>query len=231
LKRLVIFAIVIASLVSAGWYFDFIDRGIDFVEGRQAEYVLSTEDETAFRQWLKEEPSRETLFTEFSDYLREQGVDKVVPVWTLTRGDVNRLPWCADAGFVLPPKRLWPNIVPTLRLIRDHVIPIIGRVEVRSGFRTPALNSCAHGAPKSRHLSYFALDMVALNQPDGRTVFSKLCAQWKKAGPQSRWGLGAYFDPNRSTVNKDARFHVDATGWRTWGFSKKAGSSGCLLLK
>jgi hypothetical protein len=120
--------------------------------------------------------------------------------------------------------------VPALRIVRDRVIPVLGRVEVRSVYRSASLNTCVNGAPQSRHLSFAAIDMVALDQPDSRTTFTKLCAAWIKAGPKSGWGLGAYFDPAKIMANRDARFHVDGTGWRSWGFSKKAASSACRLL-
>jgi Peptidase M15 len=183
-----------------------------------------------FSQWLEESPDRTTKFEQFSSFLTSRGVGHVVPIWSLTRGDRDRMRHCAGAGFIIPPHDLWANMVPALRLLERRVIPVIGRVEVVSVYRSAALNQCARGAPASRHLKFSALDLIAPGQPDGRTLFTKLCASWKAAGPRSGWGLGAYFDPLRPTSNRQARFHVDATGWRSWGFSKKAASSVCRLL-
>lgn len=184
-----------------------------------------------FDQWLHDSPSRSSDFQDFSAYLQSKGVGDVVPMWSLTRGDKDRIKACAGAGFVIPPRSVWPNIVPALRLVEQRVKPKLGRVEVVSVFRTADLNRCARGAPASRHLKFSALDLIAPDQPDGRTLFGKLCASWRAAGPKSGWGLGAYFDPTRPTANRQARFHVDATGWRSWGFSKKSASSGCRLME
>jgi Peptidase M15 len=183
-----------------------------------------------FSLWLDTDPKRAEQFAKLQGFLAKHGVAGIVPDWTLARGDQGRIGRCVDAGFIFPPETDWPKIVPALRLVRDKVIPAVGRVEVISVYRTNSLNACAGGALASRHLDFSALDLIALEQPDGRAVFDHLCKAWKQAGPQSRWGLGAYFDPRRPTANKAARFHVDATGWRSWGFSKKAETSGCKLI-
>jgi len=188
-------------------------------------------DSVAFAAWLKADKQRPKVFAAFALYLREKSVGDVVPIWELARADVNNVARCGGQAFVMPPRNLWHNLVPALRIVKAHVIPAVGDVEVRSVFRAPSLNICASGAPHSRHLSFSAVDLVATYQPNARTTFSKLCTAWRIAGPRSGWGLGAYFDPARPTVNADGRFHVDATGWRSWGFSKHAASSGCILLK
>jgi hypothetical protein len=187
-------------------------------------------DSDDYQAWLSAAPGRADEVSDLNAFLRSKGVGGIVPIKTLLRGDKDRQDRCPGAGFVLPPRRLWPNIVPALRLVRDRVIPAVGPVRVVSVYRSPDLNACARGAPASRHLSFAALDMIAPRQPDGRTVFAKLCRAWKVAGPKSGWGLGAYFDPARPTANRQARFHVDGTAWRSWGFSKKATSSGCKLI-
>jgi hypothetical protein len=201
----------------------------------QAEALLSPQTHSLskadFDLWLTGSRERAAAFQHFSTFLERKGVGEVVPIWSLTRGDKDRTRHCQEAGFVIPPRNLWGNMVPALRLVERRVIPVIGRVEVISVYRSADLNRCARGAPASRHLKFSALDMIAPGQPDGRTLFVKLCASWKAAGPKSGWGLGAYFDPLRPTSNRQARFHVDATGWRSWGFSKKAASSGCRLLR
>ena len=187
-------------------------------------------DHAAFETWLDAEAKRRQEFSSLTSFLATAGVGDVVPAWSLLREDAGSPPWCDGAGFSMPPRAEWRHIVPALRLVRDKVIPAVGRVELRSGYRTPALNSCVRGAPKSRHLSFSAVDLVALDQPDPQTTFAKLCAAWTKAGQRSGWGLGAYFDPARATANGSARFHIDGAGWRTWGFSKKSASSGCRFF-
>lgn len=226
MKRLLLILIGLAVLTTLAWQIGLIDNLFSRYETHQAR----KNNEASFRIWLKGDSRRARDFDALNDYLNRQGVGHVLPVWALMRADDGSYAWCKGDAFGIPPLESWPHIVPALRLVRDRVIPVIGRVEVRSVYRTPQLNSCVFGAPKSRHLSFAAVDLVALDQTDSRTTFSKLCAAWAKAGPQSGWGLGAYFDPAKIMANRDARFHVDGTGWRSWGFSKKAASSGCHLL-
>jgi Peptidase M15 len=230
LKRASAILLGLMLIGSLAWALGGVDQIVSYAEQRQVQRSINSQNEAAFRVWLKEQPERSAQFDALAAFLNKEGVGKVVPIWTLARGDLNRLPWCKGAGFVLPPRKTWANLPPALRLVRDEVIPAVGQVEVLSAFRTPELNKCAHGASQSRHLTFSAMDLIAPDQPDGKTMFAKLCRRWKAAGPASRWGLGAYFDPARPNANKQARFHVDATGWRSWGFSKKSTSSGCKLL-
>jgi hypothetical protein len=193
-------------------------------------HVNELDEEAAFKTWLNEQPMRASEFAALTTFLKREGVDDVVPVWTLARGDANRLTKCKGAGFILPPRAQWPNIVPALKIVRTHVMPAVGQVEIVSVYRSPELNVCAGGAEQSRHLTFAALDLIAPQQPDNKSLFQTLCAAWQRAGPQSGWGFGAYFDPDRPTANAQARFHVDGTGWRSWGFSKASASSGCRLM-
>ncbi len=181
----------------------------------------------AFDRWLARDPALARDFGAFSAFVARAGHADTVPSWTLLRAS-NRQ--CGVDAFVMPPRRLWHSIIPALNLVRDKVIPTVGRVEVVSAFRTPAVNGCARGASQSRHLSFSAVDLVPLDQPDAASSFRRLCARWRAEGRAVRWGLGAYFDAARPEQNQIGRFHVDATGWRSWGFSYGSESSGCTQL-
>ncbi len=183
------------------------------------------------RRWLAAVPGRQAQFAALSADLARAGVGDVVPLWTLLRTNPQRLARCGGPAFMLPPRAQWRNMVPALRLVRDQVIPAVGRVDVASVQRDEALNECSGGARSSRHLSFSAIDLVPLDVPDARDAFTRLCRAWRAAGPRSGWGLGAYFDPARMRQNQRARFHVDGTGWRTWGFSRSGESSGCHHLR
>jgi hypothetical protein len=226
MKRITAILVIAALTTALFWHLGLIENLFSRYETRQAHQ----HNETSFQTWLKTDPARARDFAALSAYLKGEDVGDVVPVWSLTRADDGSYFWCKGEAFGIPPRASWPHIVPALRIVRDRVIPVLGRVEVRSVYRSASLNTCVHGAPQSRHLSFSAIDLVALDQPDSRTTFTKLCAAWAKAGPKSGWGLGAYFDPAKIMANRDARFHVDGTGWRSWGYSKKAASSGCRLL-
>jgi hypothetical protein len=184
----------------------------------------------AFDRWLAAAPGRRADFAAFAAFLHRSGVADIVPPWTLLRADGTSSRRCLAAAFVMPPRRLWPNILPALRLVRARVIPAVGQVEVSSALRDPALNACANGAQQSRHLSFSALDLLPVEQADKHRSFALLCRAWRRAGGGSGWGLGAYYDPARPLQNRVGRFHVDGTGWRTWGFSYRRASSGCNIV-
>lgn len=200
-------------------------RTINSVRGATPSVV----DRAAFDRWLAADPHRAAEVAAFRAFLARHGVADVLPHWTLLRANANKSERCRADPFVLPPRNRWPNIVPALRLVRSTIVPAVGRVEVASAFRLPALNHCSKGASQSRHLTFGAIDLIPLDQPDAATGFARLCSAWRRAGPASRWGLGAYIDPRRPTLNRVGRFHVDATGWRSWGFSYHSASSGCAL--
>ena len=131
----------------------------------------------------------------------------------------------------MPPKDRWNEIVPTLRLLRDEVIPVTGPVEVVSGWRSPAINRCVNGASRSRHLEFRALDLVASEMRDRRKLFTDLCALQRRAGRRTAMGLGAYYDPGElQPRNTAGRFHIDAAGYRTWGFDYTGRSNPCPNL-
>ena len=182
--------------------------------------------QTAFNDWLREDAARQAEYAAFDTYLRERGVAEIVPPWQLTRIDAHYAQRCDLPVFRIPPRGLWPNVVPALRLVRDHVKPAVGEVAVLSSYRTPELNVCARGASRSNHLTFHALDLVTQARRGGSEFYQELCAMQDRAGPGSRMGLGAYFDPNAPNY-AGGRFHIDARGYRSWGRSYSSASSPC----
>jgi hypothetical protein len=148
----------------------------------------------------------------------------------LLRTDANYAARCNLDAFAMPPKDKWPAILPTLRVVRDEVIPVVGPVEVNAAWRSDELNECVNGASRSRHLAFSALDLIAPEREDKRAMFVDLCAMHAKVGARTKMGLGAYFDPSRPGRNKFGRFHIDASGYRTWGYDFTRKSSGCRYL-
>lgn len=186
--------------------------------------------QTAFEDWQNGDIKRQQEFAAFTDYLKAKKLDNIIPIWQLMRTDIALKSKCKRPAFIIPPRKTWPNIVPTLRLIKKEIIPALGKVEVYSSYRTAAFNDCVGGASKSQHLRFSGLDLVAHDMDDRMELFRTLCALHRKIGPSEKFGLGAYFDPRKPNSNRIARFHVDAAGFRSWGFSKKSASSGCQLL-
>jgi hypothetical protein len=187
--------------------------------------------EASFDRWLASEEGRKAEFQRFETYLVEQGVSDVVPAWQLLRTDANHAVRCGIAAFEMPPEAKWSAIVPALRLIGEEVIPVVGRVEVFSAYRSDELNACAKGAPRSRHLAFEAVDLVAPEQTDKTGMFADLCDMHRRVGSNSGMGLGAYFDAARPRANPQGRFHIDGSGFRTWGFDYTRKSSFCLTMR
>lgn len=185
----------------------------------------------AFQSWLREDASRRAAFDAFSAYLDKQGVGEVVPIWQLARVDGQYAARCRLGYFALPPRAQWSQIVPALKLVREQVIPVTGPVEVVSSWRSPEINACVGGASRSAHLDFKALDLVAVKRNDRRQLFADLCAMQRAAGRASRMGLGAYYNPGNPVTNWEGRFHIDAHGYRTWGFDYTAKSNPCPKLR
>ncbi|GAA4007630.1 hypothetical protein GCM10022280_00160 [Sphingomonas swuensis] len=172
-----------------------------------ADYVTAGQDEPGYRRWVLEQPWRQSAVRQFHDYLTASGVSFVAPTWQLLRtaSDWQR---CGAQPFEVPPSEDWPNIVNTLRYVRDHVVPRVGPVEPVSVFRNAGLNRCAGGAPESVHRSMSAVDFVPLSPIDRPGLIRRLCAEHQVEGPRYNAGLGFY---------TKLRFHVDSWKYRTWG--------------
>lgn len=184
----------------------------------------------SFDHWLARSAARQQDFQEFRRYLELQGVSSVVPDWQLVRSDLTLDRRCAGEPFEIPPRNLWPNAVPVLRFIRAEVAPVVGPIEVVSAYRSERANRCAGGASESRHLTFSGFDLVTLRRLDNRTLFERLCGLHRKLGRAKNFGLGAYFDPGNPQRNGTGRFHIDLSGYRSWGYGYGGASSPCRQL-
>jgi hypothetical protein len=171
-----------------------------------APYISAGQDEPGYRSWYLAAPWRAGQVKAFNDYLAAAGVAGVVPTWQLLRTATS---WseCGSQPFEIAPTSEWPNIIQTLRYIRDDVIPLIGPVEAVSVYRNPQLNQCAGGAPESAHKLDSAIDMVPLRPTDRVTLMRALCGNHSEHGAAYGAGLGFY---------AYLRFHVDSTKFRRW---------------
>lgn len=148
----------------------------------------------------------------FERYLAEQGLAEVAPLYQLLRSasDWQR---CAAEPFALPPEALWPSAGRTLSLLKAlREDGVIGRFEVVSAYRAPALNRCAGGSANSAHTWAYAVDLW-LEQPA-----PALCEFWKAHGQRWQMGLSRY---------PSGRIHIDTAGYRTWGEDYTRGSAFC----
>ena len=167
-------------------------------------------------------PGHRGQILSFEAWQQAAGVDHVLPTWQLVR-TASMWRECNAQPFEVPPFRLWPGMVKTLRFIRDHVVPAVGPVEAVSGYRNPALNACARGSERSAHLDFFALDLVPLRPTTRRQLFEEICPMHSRDGPAAGVGLGFY---------TFTRFHIDTRSFRRWGTAGPAGNeSPCAVLE
>jgi Peptidase M15 len=184
-----------------------------------------------FQAWLTANPDQAVQFDALKAYLAREGVAEVLPLWQLIQTETQEAATkCEIARYATPPQDMWPTMVPTLRLIRQEIVPLLGPVKVLSSFRTNAANRCSLGAPQSPHKRYSALDLAVVNEMPQKEMFAKLCKHWYGLSPSWGYGLGAYYVRGYPAYNQEGRFHVDTLGRRTWGHSYGAYTSHCREL-
>ena len=98
-----------------------------------------------FRDWLAANPDQLPRYQAFVAFLNAQGVGDILPPWQLVQSDT-AADRCEIAPYVVPEEAKWAEIVPTLWLIKETIVPAVGPVRVLSGYRTEAANRCANGA-------------------------------------------------------------------------------------
>jgi hypothetical protein len=184
-----------------------------------------------FQVWLVANPDQASQFEELKAYLTREGVADVLPLWQVIQTEtIEAATKCEIPGFAVPSQDIWPSIVPTLRLVKQEIIPLLGPVKVLSSFRTNEANKCSLGAPQSPHKRYSALDLAMVDPMPQKEMFVKLCKHWSGLSPRWGYGLGAYYVRGYPAYNQEGRFHVDTLGRRTWGHSYGAYTSHCREL-
>jgi uncharacterized protein YcbK (DUF882 family) len=88
-----------------------------------------------------------------------------------------------------PPKRLWKNIVPTLRIVDDLRASFGKPCTILSSYRSPGYNKTVGGASLSQHKEFTALD-ITFDGVSPQQVYDRLI-EWRKAG-KFTGGLGLY---------------------------------------
>jgi hypothetical protein len=173
-------------------------------------------DLTHFAQW-QQSVSNKAQANALQTYLTQNGVGNVLPLRQLLRSDVK---WrkCGAEPFSVPPKAMWAQMVPTLKTIRDEVIPLVGRVEAQSVFRGPDINRCIKGASKSTHMRFHSIDMRPVRPVPREQLIGKLCKLHSEKGKALNMGLGIY---------SGTRFHIDTAGYRRWGQDYRTATSPC----
>jgi uncharacterized protein YcbK (DUF882 family) len=171
--------------------------------------------EARYRDWLSI-GTHATDVEAYRAYLQEQDVADAIPMSALLRTarDWRR---CGNNEFALPPKPLWPQMPPTLRVVER--LKTAGWLDprlARSVYRDEAVNACAGGAKGSKHKANIAIDF---DLPAAATNVENICAFWREHGPALNMGLGFY---------TPTAIHIDTAGYRTWGEDHTKATSLCL---
>ena len=172
----------------------------------------------SFDSWLDKVPSRRADVRDFAAFLGQQGVAGVLPTREILLNDSSWSECDMDGPYSLADRAYWPHIVNTLRYIRDEIVPAIGPVEVESGYRDAALNSCSGGAAHSAHAQFYALDLVPARNISRSVLIARVCAIHARTGAAYHIGLGFY---------DGTRFHIDSRSFRRWGSDYRAATSPC----
>jgi hypothetical protein len=195
---------------------------LSFAVPAVAQELPEGQGEAEYRAALEASPGLRGAVLSFESWQQAAGVAGVLPTWQVIR-TASMWRECGGAPFEVPPVAFWPDMIKTLRFIRDRVRPAVGEVEAVSGYRNPALNVCARGSQRSAHLDFFALDLVPVQPMTRRQLFERLCRMHSAHGPAGQAGLGFY---------SFTRFHIDTRGFRRWGSAGPAGNeSPCAVLE
>jgi hypothetical protein len=129
------------------------------------------------------------LIREFQDFFRSLGARHFRADELLFLGASHHGTGSCAGKNRLPPRELWPNIVPlvhALDAIRDHVGKPIRLTNV---YRDGPYNTCVGGVSSSQHLLFKAADIVASG---ANSTECARCARAVRTGGVFTGGIGHY---------------------------------------
>ncbi|MEO6171494.1 MAG: hypothetical protein ABIP02_00105 [Arenimonas sp.] len=155
----------------------------------------------------------------YQNFLDDNFVGDIVPLSQLLK---SARAWkkCHAEPFTMPPKELWPNIVPTLLVVKKFESEgVLINPVAASAYRDPILNACAGGSLGSKHMRLNAIDFDIDATPES---LETLCNAWRTQGAELKLGLGFY---------TPTKIHLDTLGYRSWGTDFTHKTSLCLITK
>lgn len=133
----------------------------------------------------------ESVIRRFCDFMRPFGIVHFDPEEFLFLGSAHFGNGKAKGLNAAPPEGLWPNIVPTARVLDTLRARLDAPIRITSAYRTREYNDAISGAGESWHLQFRACDITA----DGiaPSVVADTLARIRKEGG-FRGGIGRYDD-------------------------------------
>jgi hypothetical protein len=172
----------------------------------------------SYGAWLARGDHARSVAT-FERALAEHDIADVVPTFEILRTAID---WqqCGAEEYALPDAATWPGAFAALAVIKTELVPVVGPVEIVSGYRDEALNACAGGSSGSVHRQFGAFDAFVTGPESRDEMIERLCTWHRERGPALQAGLGIY---------DGKKFHIDAglKGFRTWGSDYRRASSPC----
>jgi len=173
-------------------------------------------DEERYAAWSRKHGDEILAYQKFLD---EKAVGDIVPLSQLLKSARD---WkkCKAEPFTMPPKELWPNIVPTLLAIKKFTAEgVLINPVAASVYRDPVLNAFAGGSSGSKPMQLSAIELDIDATPES---LETLCNAWRSQGAELKLGLGFY---------TPTRIHLDTLGFRSWGSDYTHKTSLCLLAE
>ncbi len=142
-------------------------------------------------------PPDTSYLAEFALFLESAGIVDINPAAFLVMGPSNAAGRCEGLNS-LPPKSLWPNIVPLAKVLVKFKERLGAQLELTSVYRSPEYNQCLGGYAKSQHIKFRATDFrVASGTP---AEWANILFQMRAEG-LFQGGIGTY----NSFVHVDTR--------------------------
>lgn len=154
------------------------------------------------------DPEIAALLQELQDFLASSGAPltyaSAQEITTLPKGNL----YSGRRAVAIPPRELWANMVPTLKLFSEIRKQLGAPISIRA-YRPPDYNKAVGGKPRSIHQWFSAMDLYP---PAGRHKdLALIAASHYYSAP--KMGFNVY-----GTTSAPTDTHID-TGWhrRVWG--------------